>query len=74
MSDAAIGGPAMADAAPDYVDEVTRAFLVMAIFWGVVGFTVGLAIALQIADQVARRLDGSASRPGPARSGPARRG
>jgi cytochrome c oxidase cbb3-type subunit 1 len=34
--------------APDYVDDVTRAFLVASIFWGVVGFTVGLVIATQM--------------------------
>ncbi|MBL8696847.1 MAG: cytochrome-c oxidase, cbb3-type subunit I [Alphaproteobacteria bacterium] len=41
------GNPAMAER-PEFVDDVTRAFLVMAMFWGVVGFTVGLVIALQM--------------------------
>jgi cytochrome c oxidase cbb3-type subunit 1 len=48
MSDAAIGRPQAAGGAPAYADDVTRAFMVMSIFWGVVGFTVGLVIALQM--------------------------
>ena len=48
MNDTTIARPAAAGAAPAYTDEVTRAFMVMTIFWGVVGFTVGLVIALQM--------------------------
>ena len=40
-------GPSAAST-PDYVDDVTRAFMAMSVFWGVVGFTVGLVIALQM--------------------------
>src|SRR5262245_413213 len=32
-----------------YVDDVTRAFLVATVFWGVAGFSVGVVIALQLA-------------------------
>jgi len=34
---------------PDYNDDVVRLFTLAAIFWGVVGFTGGLLIALQLA-------------------------
>ena len=34
---------------PDYNYDVVRLFTLAAVFWGVVGFTVGLLIALQLA-------------------------
>ncbi|MCC7425666.1 MAG: cytochrome-c oxidase, cbb3-type subunit I [Alphaproteobacteria bacterium] len=33
----------------EYVEDVVKAFLIATAFWGVVGFTVGLVIALQLA-------------------------
>ncbi|MCB1551307.1 MAG: cbb3-type cytochrome c oxidase subunit I, partial [Alphaproteobacteria bacterium] len=38
-----------ADVAPRYNDDVVRLFTIAAVFWGVVGFAVGLLIALQLA-------------------------
>ena len=35
--------------APDYADDVTRAFMIATIFWGVVAFAAGVYIALQLA-------------------------
>ncbi len=35
--------------APDYVEDVVRAFMVATIFWGVVGFLMGTLIAWQLA-------------------------
>jgi cytochrome c oxidase cbb3-type subunit 1 len=49
MATVAIGqAPAATARASDYVDDVTRAFMVATIFWGVIGFTAGLYIALQL--------------------------
>ncbi len=48
MASIAIGRGQGSVARPAYVDDVTRAFLVAAMFWGVIGFTVGLVIALQL--------------------------
>jgi len=48
MATIAIGSGQAAVTRPDYVDDVTRAFLVAALFWGVIGFTAGLFIALQL--------------------------
>jgi len=38
-----------APARVDYIDDVIRAFVVATVFWGVVGFTAGVYIALQLA-------------------------
>jgi cytochrome c oxidase cbb3-type subunit 1 len=35
--------------APDYVEDVVRAFVVATVFWGVVGFLMGTTIAFQLA-------------------------
>ncbi len=48
MATVAIGSGQAAVTRPEYVDDVTRAFLVAALFWGVIGFTAGLFIALQL--------------------------
>ena len=37
------------DAKPNYNDEIVKLFTIATIFWGVVGFTVGVFIALQMA-------------------------
>src|ERR1700761_1574143 len=34
---------------PAYVDDVVRVFMAASVFWGVVGFSVGLLIASQLA-------------------------
>jgi cytochrome c oxidase cbb3-type subunit 1 len=36
-------------AAPDYVEDAIRAFTIATVFWGCVGFLVGVVIALQLA-------------------------
>jgi cytochrome c oxidase cbb3-type subunit 1 len=43
------GGPVAADASVNYNDGVVRAGVIATTFWGVVGFLVGLVIALQLA-------------------------
>jgi len=43
------GAPVRADESPAYNMTVVRQFTVAAVFWGVVGFLVGLVIALQLA-------------------------
>ncbi len=43
------GGPVATDASVNYNDGVVRAGVIATTFWGVVGFTVGLVIALQLA-------------------------
>lgn len=43
------GGPANPNSAVNYNDAVVRAGVIATTFWGVVGFTVGLVIALQLA-------------------------
>ena len=42
------GGPANADSAIPYNDAIVRAGVIASTFWGVVGFLVGLVIALQL--------------------------
>ncbi len=46
---AAMAAKAGAAALPAYDEEVVKKFVVATIFWGVVGFVVGLVIALQLA-------------------------
>ncbi len=43
------GGPANPDSVVNYNDAVVRVGVVLSVFWGVVGFLVGLVIALQLA-------------------------
>ena len=44
-----VGGPANPNSQVDYNDAVIRVGMVLSVFWGVVGFLVGLTIALQLA-------------------------
>ncbi|NQV84270.1 MAG: cbb3-type cytochrome c oxidase subunit I, partial [Rhodospirillales bacterium] len=47
-SDGDTGGPADPDSAIPYNDAIVRAGVIASTFWGVVGFLVGLTIALQL--------------------------
>ena len=49
QSDGKTGGPANPNSSIDYNDAVVRAGVIATTFWGVIGFTVGLVIALQLA-------------------------
>jgi cytochrome c oxidase cbb3-type subunit 1 len=43
---AALGTPPLAR--PDYIDEVIKKFTIATVFWGIVGFLVGVYIALEL--------------------------
>src|ERR1700677_3537368 len=49
MSDAAIMGAGFAPAAPDYNFDVVKKFTIATVFWGIVGFLVGVYIASELA-------------------------
>ncbi len=49
MTQALAGDATDQNSRPPYVDDVIRAFILATIFWGVVAFTAGLYIALQLA-------------------------